>query len=205
MDKSPGKTALFFGSFDPVHIGHLIIAEYFFNQSDVKDVWFVISPQNPFKADKQITDQEIRKQMLKLAIGSLKGFEVCDIEYDMPAPHYTYKTLTRLKEVYPQREFLLLIGADNLQEFDKWKNYREILEMIPVFVYPRPGYNSDEFNHFPRLHKSEAPLMEISSSLIRKNLADGLSARFLVPPKVYEFIMKNNIYQRPNAAFNLST
>lgn len=194
-----GKTALFFGSYDPVHTGHLVIAEYFLNLPEIDELWFVISPQNPFKADKKLTHESLRKAMLELAVEGFKGFRVCDTEFDMPRPTYTHKTLLRLHEEYPDKSFALLIGADNLQEFDKWKNWEEILEMLPVYVYPRLGYESTRFDHYPNIHITHAPVVEISSTDIRKNLAEGLSARFRVPEKVYDFICKNKLYQRPNS------
>lgn len=194
MNATPGKTALFFGSFDPVHIGHLIIGEYFLNLPEISELWFVVSPQNPFKTNQKLTHHSLRKEMLDLAVGDFKGFSVCDIEFDMPVPTYTHKTLLKLRDAYPAREFVLLIGADNLQEFDKWKNWKEILEMLPVYVYPRQGFGSVAFDHYANLHKTSAPVIEISSSLIRKNLADGRSARFMVPAGVYDFILNNKLY-----------
>ncbi len=194
MDTTQGKTALFFGSFDPVHMGHLIIGEYFLNLPEISELWFVVSPQNPFKTNQKLTHQSLRKEMLELALGDFKGFGVCDIEFDMPLPTYTHKTLLRLHEKYPGKEFVLLIGADNLQEFDKWRNWQDILELLPVYVYPRPGYGSTAFDQYPNLHKTHAPVIEISSSLIRKNLAEGNSARFMVPDRVYDFMVKNKLY-----------
>ncbi len=194
MNANGGKTALFFGSYDPVHMGHLIIAEYFLNLPEIDELWFVVSPQNPFKTEQKQTHQATRKKMLDLAVADFKGFSVCDIEFDMPLPTYTYKTLVRLYDEFPGKEFILLIGADNLQEFDKWKNWKEIIELLPVYVYPRPGYDSTAFDHFPNLHKTSAPVIDISSSLIRKNLAEGRSARFMVPNGVYDFILENKLY-----------
>lgn len=205
MEHTLQKTALFFGSFDPVHIGHLIIAEYFLNKEEIDEVWFVITPQNPFKADQNLTDQNLRKEMLARALEDVKQFRLCDIEFDMPPPNYTYKTLLRLKQEYPSRQFALMIGGDNLQAFDKWKNYDEILQMLPVYVYPRVGYESHAFDHYPNLHKTTAPVIEVSSTDIRKNLAGGLSARFLLPQRVYDFIIEKGIYTNPNAFFNAST
>lgn len=205
MENTSQKTALFFGSFDPVHIGHLIIGQYFLNQQDVKEVWFVITPQNPFKTHVNQTDQNLRKEMLVLGIEDVEQFRLCDIEFDMQPPNYTYKTLLRLKEEYPDREFILLIGGDNLQGFDKWRNYHEILQMLPVYVYPRLGYESQAFDQYPNLHKTAAPIIEISSTDIRKNLAEGLSARFVLPQRVYDFIRERGIYTNPNAFFNVST
>lgn len=192
---------MFFGSFDPVHMGHLIIGEYFLNDCSIGQVWFIITPQNPFKADTELTGEQVRKEMLELAIDGVEGFKACDVEFNLPPPHYTVNTLKVLMENYPEREFVLLIGGDNLQVFHKWKNWEQILEMMPVYVYPRPGFSLEGFEKYPRIIKTNAPMVEISSSAIRKNLADGLSARFQVPLKVYEYIVDKKLYARPKASF----
>ncbi len=204
MEHTQQNTALFFGSFDPLHIGHLIIAEYFLNLQEINEVWFVITPHNPFKADQNLTDQNLRKEMLALGIEDVEQFRLCDVEFDMPHPNYTYNTLLHLKQEYPGRKFILLIGGDNLQAFGKWKNYHEILQMLPVYVYPRPGYESHAFDHYPNLHKTKAPVIDVSSTDIRKNLAGGLSTRFLLSQRVYDFIRERGIYTNPNAFFNAS-
>jgi nicotinate-nucleotide adenylyltransferase len=123
----------------------------------------------------------------------------------LPPPNYTWHTLLELKERYPRKDFVLLIGGDNLASFGKWKNHNEILSLLPVYVYPRLGYDSSSFDHFPGLKKTQAPIVEISASQIRKNLADGLSARFLLPPKVYDYIIKNRLYFNPNSFLTTST
>jgi nicotinate-nucleotide adenylyltransferase len=194
------KTALFFGSFDPVHVGHLIIGEYFLNVNNIEQVWFVITPQNPFKAGAELTGEKARKEMLELAIEGVEGFKTCDVEFNLPPPHYTHNTLQVLMEMYPEREFVLLIGGDNLHSFHKWKNWEQILEMVPVYVYPRQGFSSQGYDQYPGVIKTNAPIVEISSSGIRKNLAEGLSARFLLPSKVYDYIVENKLY-KPNASF----
>lgn len=202
---TPPYTLLFFGSFDPIHLGHLIIAEYMVNTRLAEELWFVLSPVNPLKADKKKTDQELRKEMIELAIENVKEFKVSDIEFFMPAPHYTFKTLLVLKESYPDKNFALLIGSDNLQNFEKWKNHKEILDLLPVFVYPRLGFASETFDNHPNLHKTQAPVIELSSTQIRKNLAAEKTARFMVPEKVLNFIAKNNLYASPNSFLSTST
>jgi nicotinate-nucleotide adenylyltransferase len=198
-------TLLFFGSFDPIHLGHLIIAEYMINARLAREIWFVLSPVNPLKAHMEKTGQEIRKEMLELAIENVKEFKVSDIEFFMPAPHYTFKTLLVLKESHPDKNFALLIGGDNLQNFEKWKNHKEILDLLPVFVYPRLGFASDTFDNHPNLQITEAPVIELSSTQIRKNLAAEKTARFMLPEKVYDFIKRNNLYANPNSFFSAST
>ncbi len=198
-------TVLFFGSFDPIHLGHLIIAEYMINAGYAKEVWFVLSPVNPLKVKQEKTHQELRKQMISLAIENIKEFMVSDIEFFMPPPHYTFKSLLALKESHPEKKFALLIGGDNLKNFRKWKNHKEILELLPVFVYPRLGFESKVFDNHPNLHKTQAPVIDLSSTQIRKNLAEGKTARFMLSEKVYDFILKNNLYANPNSFFSVST
>ncbi|MFW5707667.1 MAG: nicotinate (nicotinamide) nucleotide adenylyltransferase [Bacteroidota bacterium] len=200
MGKDQKHTILYFGSFDPVHIGHMIIAEYFANLEEVREVWFVLSPVNPFKQEKERTHEQTRLKLLKIAIGNQPCYRICDIEFSMEPPHYTYKTMQKLEKQFPEHNFALLIGGDNLFEFDKWKNYREILDQFPVYVYPRPGYDTAAFNEYPNLHKTQAPMIGISSSQLRENLANGLSARFLLPEGVYAYIVKHRLYQSPNAS-----
>lgn len=194
MKDQKESTALFFGSFDPIHMGHLIIAEYFVNLDEISELWFVLSPCNPFKQDQLLTPESIRKELLDAAIEEEDRFRVCDVEFAMEAPNYTYKTIEVLKEKYPQRSFILLIGGDNLSDFDKWKNHHEILQTLPVYVYPRRGFQNSAFDHYPNLRKTNAPIVEISSTLIKKNLAEGLSARFLLPPGVYDLVRKKRLY-----------
>ena len=185
---------MFFGSFDPIHIGHLIIAEYFVNLEEIDELWFVLSPCNPFKQGQTLTPEDIRKEMLDAAIEEEVRFCVSDVEFTMEAPQYTFKTIKVLKELYPEKSFVLLIGGDNLSDFDKWKNHHEILETLPVYVYPRRGFESNRFDHYPNLHKTNAPIVEISSTQIKKNLAEGLSARFFLPHRVYDLIRKKKLY-----------
>ncbi len=195
---TPHKTGLFFGSFDPAHLAHLIIAEYLLAHKHVSEIWFVISPQNPLKADKVLTHHHLRKEMMELAIENQEQIRVCDIEFDMPFPHYTHKTLLVLKEMYPDKDFALIIGSDNLHIFDQWKNYREILEMIDILVYPRPGHGTERFMEYARVRHVNAPMLEISSSYIRKSFVEGFSARYMLPVKVFDYIQSQGLY-RPTA------
>ncbi len=198
-------TALFFGSFDPVHMGHLIIAEWFLNQGNIEDVWFVVTPVNPLKNGTVQTPADVRVKMLQLATENIRGFRICDIELNMPPPHYTINTLNVLIKKFPEKDFLLVIGGDNLTLFRKWKNYSQILDLVPVYVYPRPGIDFRGQKLLRNMFVADAPLLDISSTRIRKILADGLSARFMVLPKVYDFIIEQRVYARPNSFFNAST
>jgi nicotinate-nucleotide adenylyltransferase len=199
MNKQTGKTALLFGSFDPVHIGHLIIAEYFLNQEEIKEVWFVLTPHNPLKHSDDLSASIHRMKMLELALEGTEGYHICDIEFTMDPPHYTFQTLVRLNENYPEKEFVLLIGSDNLVVFGKWRNHEDILAMLPIYVYPRPGFETGKFDHYKNVIKTSAPVIDISSTMIRKNLASGLETRFSLPEKVHRYIMINGLYKSPNS------
>ncbi len=195
FESQKNNIALFFGSFDPVHVGHLIIAEYLLAYTDAEEIWFVVSPQNPFKVNQQQTHQDLRKKMTELAIIDYYGFKVCDIEFGMESPNYTHKTLSRLREIYPGKDFSLVIGSDNLVEFEHWKNYRQILEATNVYVYPRPGFDTDMFTDYANVKKTKAPLIEISSSYIRDQFTRGHSPRAMLPERVYNFIESNKLYK----------
>ncbi len=190
------KTGLFFGSFDPVHTGHLIIAEYMTAYTDLDEIWFVISPQNPFKTKKEITSQETRKEMLELAISNNPKFSMCDIEFQMPAPQYTHKTLDVLKEKYPEKQFVLIIGKDNLDRFDRWKNYEEIMRMVEIYVYPRPGFETSRFLTHSSIHLVKAPLIDISSTYIRESFMGNKPVRYMLSEKVFNFITKKGLYRK---------
>ena len=196
MNSSKHKTGLLFGSFDPVHNGHLIIADYMLSMGGLDEIWFVVSPQNPFKQEKDITDQQDRKQMLELAVAGNPAFKVSDIEFSMPTPNYTYNTLKLLIEKYDGKEFVLIIGTDNMDAFDKWKNYESILEMIQIWVYPRVGYKGEKFVRHPSVRITDAPVVEISSTMIRQSFSQGRPFRYMLPEKVFEYINKKGLYRR---------
>jgi nicotinate-nucleotide adenylyltransferase len=183
------KTGLFFGSFNPVHNGHLAIAEYFIENTSLEQLWFVISPQNPLKDKSILLPAPLRLKMLELAISSDNRFKICDIEFQMPQPSYTTDTLKTLSEKYPLHEFVIIMGSDGLATFDKWKNYEQIVKKYHRFIYPRP-FNTDS-NSSDQLNCTffnDAPMIDISSSKIRKALKDGKDAGIYVPDKVFQFI-----------------
>lgn len=190
------RTGLFFGSFDPIHTGHLIIAEYMTSHTDLDEIWFVISPQNPFKTEKEITGQKTRKEMLELAVSDNPKFRISDIEFEMQAPHYTHKTLDVLNEKYPEKQFVLIIGTDNLDAFDRWKNYEKIMEMIDIYVYPRPGFETSRFLSHPSIHLVQAPLIDISSTYIRESFLENKPVRYMIPEKVFDYIIKKGLYRK---------
>jgi nicotinate-nucleotide adenylyltransferase len=190
------QTGLFFGSFNPIHIGHLAIAEYIVEYSALKQIWFVVSPHNPLKPKDTLLADHHRLEMVHLAIDDDKRFRACDIEFRMPRPSYTIDTLSYLQEKYPGNEFSIIIGADNLDSFNKWKNADLIIQKYHRFVYPRHGVSSENLESHKNITLVEAPKIEISSSFIREAIAQGKSARYFLPEKVFEYIDKMNFYKK---------
>lgn len=188
-------TGLFFGSFNPIHIGHLVIANYMANYTDLKEVWFVVSPHNPLKQKSGLADMYDRLEMARLATENAPHLKVSDIEFKLPQPSYTIDTLTHLKEKFPEKEFALIMGADNLASFKKWKNYELLLENHQLFVYPRPGIDLSEWENHPSVTITATPQMEISSTFIRNAIKQEKSIQFLVPDAVIDFMDKKSLYK----------
>lgn len=186
------RTGLFPGSFNPVHLGHLIIAQHLLQYTDLNEIWFVISPQNPLKDNADLLSEEIRLELLKLAIDNQPGFSICERELSMDRPSYTYKTLEVLKNENPGRNFVLIIGSDNLEVFDQWKKYKKILAGTDIYVYPRQGTPGSAFIEYPRVKAVDAPMIEISSTFIREAFRKGKDMRFMLPEKVYRRIKEQN-------------
>jgi len=188
------KIGLFFGSFNPVHIGHKVIASYLVDFTDLDKVMFIVSPQNPLKQKISLLDQYHRLQIIRAEIEDNSKLEVSDIEFDMPKPSYTIDTLVRLKEKYPENDYSIIMGSDNLQNFHKWKNYEQILEDYSVYVYPRPGYEIS--GSHKNIHVIEGvPQMEISSSFIRKSIKEGKNISYLMPEKAWIYTDEMNFYR----------
>lgn len=190
------KTGLFFGSFNPVHNGHMVIANYFAEFSDLNQVWFVVSPHNPLKPAGSLLNDFQRLQLVELAIGDYRKMKASKIEFGLPKPSYTINTLTHLQEKYPQHEFVLIMGSDNLHTFHKWKNYEQILEYYSIYIYPRPGFDGGDFKSHPKVKFIEAPLMEISSTFIRNAIKSKKDVRFMMPEKVADYIDEMNFYRK---------
>ncbi|HRV52035.1 MAG TPA: nicotinate (nicotinamide) nucleotide adenylyltransferase [Bacteroidia bacterium] len=190
------KTGLFFGSFNPIHNGHMVIANYFAEFSDLKQVWFVVSPHNPLKPAGSLLNDFQRLQLVELAIGDYRKMKVSKIEFGLPKPSYTINTLTHLQEKFPQHEFVLIMGSDNLHTFHKWKNYEQILEYFSIYIYPRPGFDGGDFKNHPKVKFIEAPLMEISSTFIRNAIKSKKDVRFMMPEKVADYIDEMNFYKK---------
>ena len=189
------KIGLFFGSFNPIHIGHLIIANYMCTQTPLEQVWFVVSPQNPFKAKSSLARDYDRLHLVRLAIESNNNLRASNIEFDLPKPSYTIDTLIHLREKYPDHEFVLIMGGDNLETFHKWKNYEIILRDYEIYVYKRPAYELGELEHHPKIRIFEAPLMHISASYIRDCIQKGYSVQYLVPEEVFEYLSSSSLYK----------
>lgn len=189
------KIGLFFGSFNPIHVGHLILASTICDNSDLDKIWFVVSPQNPLKKNKTLLHEFDRLDLVREAIKEDDRFEVTDIEFTMPRPSYTVDTLVYLKEKYSSYDFTLIMGEDNLNTFHKWKNHQIIIDRFSVVVYPRLGFvDKNNFLSFGSVSKVEAPEIQVSSTLIRKNIKDGRSIKYLVPSYLEELILSKGFY-----------
>lgn len=190
------KVGLFFGSFNPVHIGHLAIANYMASFTALDEVWLVISPQNPLKEKSSLLNQNDRLHLVNLALDLHPKIKPCTIEFTLPQPSYTINTLAYLKEKFPDHEFCLIMGSDNLEGLHKWKNYEEILHKYKIFVYPRPDKKETTFDAHPSVNFVDAPIMEISSTFIRHAIKQKKDVRFFLHHKVWEYIDEMNLYKK---------
>lgn len=190
------KVGLYFGSFNPVHIGHMIIASHMANNTDLDMVWMVVSPHNPHKQKKSLAKDYDRLHLLNLAIGDNTDIKASDVEFKLKKPSYTVDTMTYLEEKYPQHKFSLIMGGDNLASFHKWKNYEILLEKYPIHVYRRPSFEIPDLANEGRIIIEEAPMLDISASFIRKQIKDRKSIKYLVPDKVFDYLEANPIYDR---------
>lgn len=190
------KIGLFFGTFNPIHVGHLIIANHLINNSDLEAVWFVITPLNPFKKKSSLLADYHRLAMVRIAVEDYPNLHASDIEFQLPQPNYTITTLAYIEEKHPQHQFNLIMGEDNLQSFHKWKNYDVILENYDLYVYPRIGKAKvSQFETNPKVHKIAAPIIELSATAIRKAIKKGQEIRPLLPCKVWKYLDEMNFYK----------
>ena len=185
---------LFFGSFNPIHQGHLIIAQAVLNDGGVDEVWFVVSPHNPLKDSKSLIHHFDRIDMVELAIEGNHRFKASDIEFNLPQPSYTVDTLAYLADQYPGRQFRLIIGEDNLENFPKWKNHEVIIENYGLLVYSRPGAQVTTYKNHRNVKYLKAPLIHISATYIRQKVREQKSIKYLVPDKVERFIVERKLY-----------
>ena len=189
------KIALFFGSFNPVHLGHTNLGKYLTDNKLVDEVWFVVSPCNPLKNQNDLIDEYLRLDMLMLAIQGEPQFKASDIEFTMSVPSYTIETLKKLNVDFPEHQFVLMIGSDNALVFDQWKKYNELLENYEILVYPRKGYDFEEVAHiYPQMKQLNTPYFEISSTEIRSSISQKKDITAWLHPSVYQYIVENELY-----------
>ena len=197
MKKMNKKVGLFFGSFNPIHVGHLIIANHMAEFSDLEEIWMVVTPHNPHKKKKTLLDDVHRLTMVRIAIEDFPNLKASNIEFDLPQPNFTVNTLVILEEKYPTIDFCLIMGEDNLKSFHKWKNFELILDRHSIYIYPRITNKNDEttFSNDSKITEVAAPVVEISSSFIRKGIKANKNMRPLLPYKVWEYLDEMNFYK----------
>ena len=197
------KVGLYFGTFNPIHVGHLIISNYMVGYTNLNEVWFVVSPLNPLKKKESLLEDYHRLNLVRIAIEQNPKLNACNEEFSLPIPSYTINTLTHLKEKYSGHEFNLIMGEDNLRSFKRWKNYEEILKYHHLYVYPRVLTEQEKLDknsledliEHHKIIRCEAPVMKISSSFIRKAISENKDVRYLLTPEVYKYIEEMNFYK----------
>ncbi len=195
--KSSKKIGLYFGTFNPIHIGHLIIANHMVEFSDLDEVWFVVTPHNPLKKKKTLLEDHHRLAMVRIAVDDYPKLQASNVEIDLPQPNYTVNTLAYLEEKYPEKNFCLIMGEDNLKSLHKWKNYEVILERYSIYVYPRisEGAVETQFDNHPKIKKVDAPIIELSSTFIRKGIKSGKNIRPMLSAEVWKYLDEMNFYK----------
>ncbi len=194
---SAKKIGLYFGTFNPIHIGHLTIANYMVEFSDLDEVWLVVTPHNPHKKKRTLLDDTHRLAMVRIALEDYPKLKASNIEFSLPQPNYTVNTLAHLEEKYPDHSFCLIMGEDNLKSLHKWKNYDVILERYSIYVYPRisEGTSAPQFADHLKITKVNAPIMELSSTFIRKAIGDGKNIKPMLPHQVWKYLDEMNFYK----------
>ncbi len=192
------KIGLYFGTFNPIHVGHMIIANHMAEHSDLEQIWMVVTPHNPLKQKSTLLDDAKRLQLVQLATEDFPKIKASDIEFKLPQPNYTVNTLAHLYDKFPQHEFSLIMGEDNLKSLHKWKNYEVILQNHDVYIYPRISSEAEnlQFKDHPKIHLIDAPIVEISSTFIRDSIKNQKNIRPLLSEKVWEYIDHNNFYKK---------
>ena len=188
---------LFFGYFNPIHLGHLAVAEFFAQNTSLDEVWLVVSPQSPFKEKNTLIENHHRLAMAELAIEGSVKLKACGEEFDLPSPNYTINTLNHLKKKYPEHQFTLLLGQDNMAYFDRWKEHGQILDQFHLFVYPRSQSDkiSSRLLKHPKINYFRASLLEVSATEIRNAIKNKKSLTNLIPPKIGDYLQKFNLYR----------
>lgn len=189
------RVGLFFGSFNPIHVGHLMLAQYMVNFAGVDEVWLVVSPQNPFKQDVELADTQHRLNMARLAVGDNEKIKISEVELSLPKPSYTIDTLRALEKEYPEIEFSIIMGADNLMGLNRWKEAETLLSRYRIIVYPRPGYEAKE-PEGAHIEIVDAPQVDISSTQLRRWIGEGRSVLYFTNDKVIEYFSQNNLYNK---------
>lgn len=192
------KIGLYFGSFNPVHVGHLILANHLAEYSDLDEVWFVVTPQNPHKKKQSLLDNIHRYELVYRAVEDYPKLKPSDIEFKLPQPNYTVHTLAHISEKYPNKEFCLIMGEDNLKSFHKWKNYETILEHHHIYVYPRIGGGTvkNQFKEHPKIHRVDAPVIQISATYIREGIKQNKNVQPMLPTAVWKYMDEMNFYRK---------
>jgi len=190
------KIGLFFGSFNPIHIGHLAIANFMAEYTDLEEIWFVVSPHNPLKNKASLLADYHRLELVNLSIESYPQFKASNIEFGLPQPSYTIDTLSYLREKHSKHQFSLIVGSDNLNSFTKWKNYELLLQNHELYVYPRPGFKNEDVDLPGTIHIVPAPLMEVSSSFIRQAIKEKKEIPFFLPSPAYQYIKDMYFYEK---------
>lgn len=195
--KTSKKIGLFFGTFNPIHVGHLIIANHMVEFSDLDEVWFVVTPHNPHKKKKTLLEDHHRLAMVRIAVEEYPKMQASNVEFDLPQPNYTVNTLVHLEEKYPEKNFSLIMGEDNLKSLHKWKNYEVILERYSIYVYPRisEGTVETQFDNHKKIKKVDAPIIELSSTFIRKGIKAGKNIRPMLSAEVWTYLDEMNFYK----------
>lgn len=189
------KVGLYFGTFNPIHVGHCIIAQYMLEFTDLDEVWFVVTPHNPHKKKSSLLDDRQRLHMVNLAIGDHYKLRVSDVEFGLAQPSYTAITLAHLQEQHPDTHFNLIMGEDNLESFPRWRNFEAILEQHELYVYPRIGSNGGTLAQHPKVHLTHAPVIEIASTEIREAIKNNKDVSYMLPPRVWEYIDQELFYR----------
>ncbi|WP_459187514.1 nicotinate (nicotinamide) nucleotide adenylyltransferase [Parabacteroides sp. APC149_11_2_Y6] len=183
------KTGIYSGSFNPIHIGHLALANWLCEFGGMDEIWFLVTPHNPLKKRDELMDDNLRYQMVKAAVGDYSKFKASDFEFNLPKPTYTITTLRSLQQAYPDRDFHLIIGADNWASIEQWKDYQALLSEFPILIYPRKGFDIRILEHYSHIRQVDAPLIEISSTFIRQALNTGKDVRFFIPEAIRKTLL----------------